>query len=456
MLDTKNITIAYIGGGSMNFGWKLIGELAGEEQLSGTVHLYDIDKQLSLTNEVIGNRLRENPNNKSNLIYLAVDTMEEALRNADFVILSITQGTLEEMVSDIHLPEMFGIYQAVGETVGPGGVIRAVRTLPVYIEIANAIKKCCPKAWVINLTNPMAPCLKTLYKTFPEIKAFGCSNEPFNAQELIADFVSKEYNIPQVYKREIKTNLVGINNFAWINEATYQGQDVMGIFKKNTDLYSNCGYERRTNEFKTNPFTSGNMVRFDMFLRYGVISAQGDRHTAEFCPPWYIKNPKVISSWKFSLISVNYLRKRKSERLLKSKRLMNGEEQLRIGPSGNDCILQIKALMGLNNLITNVDMPNMGQVSNLPTGCIVQTNALFSNNSIKPIISGALPDEIAGLTIRHIQNQDTIVKSVFEKDLDIAFNAFLNDSLMTADLASATELYKEMLSSSRAHLLYYC
>jgi len=98
MADNKNITIAYIGGGSMNFGWKLIGELAGEEQLGGTVHLYDIDKQLSLANEVIGNKLRENPSNKSNLIYLAVDTMEEALRNADFVILSINQGTLEEMV----------------------------------------------------------------------------------------------------------------------------------------------------------------------------------------------------------------------------------------------------------------------------------------------------------------------------------------------------------------------
>ena len=456
MADNKNITIAYIGGGSMNFGWKLIGELAGEEQLGGTVHLYDIDKQLSLANEVIGNKLRENPSNKSNLIYLAVDTMEEALRNADFVILSINQGTLEEMVSDIHLPEMFGIYQAVGETVGPGGIVRAVRTLPVYIKIAETIKKCCPDAWVINLTNPMAVCLQTLYKAFPKIKAFGCSNEPFSAQELIADFVSQELKITQTHRREIKTNLLGINNFAWINEASYQGEDVMGIFKKYTEFCSENGYEKRPNEYKSNPFASANMIKFDMFLRYGVIAAENDRHVAEFCPPWYLKNPKVVSAWKYSLISVNYLRKRKSERLLKSKRLMSGEEQLKIGASGNDCVAQIKALMGLNNLITNIDMPNMGQVSNLPIGAIVQTNGLLSQNSVKPVMAGALPDEICALTLRHVFNQATIVKSVFDKDLDIAFNAFLNDPLITTDLASATELYKEMLSSIRAHLLYYC
>lgn len=440
----------------MNFGWKLIAELAGEEQLSGTVHLYDTDKQLSLANEVIGNKLRENISNKSNLIYLATDTMEEALHNADFVILSISQGTLEEMVSDIHLPEMFGIYQSVGETVGPGGVVRAVRTLPVYIKIAETIKNYCPNAWVINLTNPMAVCLQTLYKTFPEIKAFGCSSEPFMAQELIADFVSKELAIPQISRREIKINLQGINNFSWINEATYQGEDVMGIFKKYTEMYAQEGYEKRPNEYKLNPYVSANMVKFDLFLRYGVIAAEGDRYVTEFCPPWYLKNPKVVSTWKFGLISVNHLRKRKAERLLKSKKLMSGEEQLKIGQSGSDCIAQIKALMGLNNLITNIDLPNMGQVSNLPIGSIVQTNALFAQNSIKPVMAGALTDEICALTLRHVYNQQTIVKAVFEKDLDIAFNAFLNDPLMTTDLASATELYKEMLSSIRAHLLYYC
>lgn len=440
----------------MNFGWRLIGELAGEEALGGTVLLYDTDKQLALSNEVIGNRLRENPGCKSSLIYLAVDTLEEALRGADFVILSISQGTLEEMVSDIHLPEMFGIYQSVGETVGPGGIVRGVRTLPVYIKFAEAIRSCCPSAWVINLTNPMAACLKTLYRVFPEIKAVGCSGEPFSGQELLADIASREYGIPQLHRREIKTNLLGINNFAWFSEASYQGESLVELFKKYAETYAQEGLEKRPNEYKSNPFASANMVKFDLFLRYGMIAAQSDRLSAEFCPPWYLKNPKVTAAWKFSLTSVNHLRKRKMEHLNRTKRLMSGEESLRIGGAGNDCVSLMKALLGLGNFITNADLPNAGQVSNLPMGAVVQTNALFAQNSVVPVMAGALPDEICALTLRHVYNQQTLVEAAFQKDLDIAFNAFLNDPLMTADLASATELYKEMLSSIRAHLIYYC
>jgi alpha-galactosidase len=456
MADAKNLNIAYIGGGSMNFGWKLIGELAGEEQLGGTVRLYDTDKQAALANEVIGNKLRENPAAKGGFIYLAADTLEEALKNADFVIISITPGTLEEIVSDIHIPEMFGIYQPVGDSAGPGGIVRAVRTLPVYIKIAEEIKKLCPDAWVINLTHPMSVCLGVLYKVFPQIKAFGSSSEPFSAQELLAELAAKEFGVSAVCKKEIKTNLIGINNFSWVNEANYQGNSLMDVFRKYAEICARTGYEKRAGEFKTNPYASANMIRFDLFLRYGLIPAQSDRYSAEFCPPWYLKNPKVVSTWKFGLMSVNYLRRRKSERLQRSKRLMSGEEQLRIGPSGSDCVLQIKALLGLGNLISNADLPNSGQVCNLPAGAIVQTNALFSHNSIKPVAAGTLPDEIYALTIRHVINQQTVIKSVFEKDLDIAFNAFLNDPLVTIDLASATELYKEMLSSIRAHLIYYC
>lgn len=455
MTDAKNIRIAYIGGGSMNFGWRLLGELAGEEALGGTVLLYDSDKTLALSNEVIGNRLREVPGCRSSFIYLAADTLEEALRDADFVLLSVTQGTLEELVSDIHLPEMFGIYQSTGESAGPGGIMRAVRTLPFYVKLAKTLQKLCPKAWVINLTSPMSVCLQSLYRVFPAVKAVGCSCDPFSGQELLADLAGREWGIPQVHRRDIKVDLLGIPGFAWYNEAFYQGESLTALFRKYAEEYAAEGYERRPGEYKSNLSASANRVRFDLFLRYGLIAAQSDRQTAEFCPPWYLKNPKVAASWKFNLASVNPLRKRKVEQLARSRRLMNGEETLRIGPSGNDCVAQIKALLGLGNLITNADLPNEGQVSNLPNGCIVQTNALFSQNSVRPVTAGALPDELCGLTLRQVYNQQTVLESVLKKDLDIAFNAFLNDPLMTADLESATELYREMLSSIRAHLIYY-
>lgn len=455
-IDEKKLKIAYIGGGSMNFGWKFIAELSGEEALGGTILLYDSDKQLSLANEVIGNKLRESSANKSNFIYLAVDTPEEALRGADFVIISISQGSLDENITDLHLPEMFGIYQATIDGNGPGGVIRAIRTLPEYIGFAEKIKACCPKAWVINLSNPMDGGIRTMLKSFPQMNVFGSSNAPFATQELLAELVCREYNLPCVYRRDIKVNILGIQHFSWISEATYAGEDILPIFSRFAQGVSVSGYERRAGEFKQNPNASAQMVKLDMFLRYGAIAAQNDNYLAESCPPWYIKTPKVAQSWKFGLQNASYMKKRRLEKLARAKKLMSGEEFLRVGASGTDCVLQIKAILGLNNLITNVFLPNAGQVSCLPLGAIVQTNALFSQNSVKPVTAGALPDELTALALRQVANQETLVKAVFEKDLDVAFNAFLNDPLMTLDLASATDLYKELLAGSRVHLLYYC
>ncbi|MBQ8728346.1 MAG: alpha-glucosidase/alpha-galactosidase [Oscillospiraceae bacterium] len=455
MSDNRSIRIAYIGGGSQNFGWQFISALSGEE-LEGTVMLYDIDKQLSLTNEVIGNKMREQETNKSDIVYIATDTIEDALTDADFVILSISEGTLDEKINDIYLPEKFGIVQSSAENAGPGGIIRGLRTIPSYIKIAEAIKEKCPDAWVINLTNPMNICLMTLYDVFPEIKAFGSTNEPFASTELIADFISKESNLPKVHRREIKTNLVGINGFSFFTEIYYNGEDVMDIYTKFNKNFSEMGYEKHTNEFKNNPLASGNLVKFDMFMRYNAITAADDRHVAECCPPWYLSTQKNAQNWKIGMMNSNYMKRRKLELADAAKKLMNGESELKTGYAGTDVVNQIKALMGMKNLVTNVDAVNKGQASNLPLGAIVQTNALISKNSVKPVVSGDLPEELMILAARQISNQKILMKAAKEKDLDIAFNAFLNDTLMTLPIDSATELYKEMLSGIRSHLIYYC
>ncbi|MGN0675314.1 MAG: alpha-glucosidase/alpha-galactosidase [Oscillospiraceae bacterium] len=451
----KRTTVAYIGGGSVNYGWKLFSELACEE-IYATVQLYDADKQLALANEVIGNKLRENPDCKSDIIYLAVDTPEDALKNADIVILSFTQGSMEEMVTEMHLPETYGIYQSAGEQTGPSGVIKALKTLPVYIKYTELIKKICPEAWVINMSNPMSVCMKMMYDVFPDIKLFGSTNELYPTIDLLVNICEKEFGVQQIRRRDIKFNLLGISGFCWFDEVTYDGSDVMPIFRSYAEKYYNTGYEIKPNEYKVNPFASANKIKFDLFLRYGYIPAVSDRVIADFCPTWYLKSPKTIANWKFSQTTVNYLKRLRLDKISRVKSLMNGSEQLRVGGGTTDCALQIRALMGLGNLITNVCMKNTGQVENLPMGAIVHTNALISKNSVKPVAAGKLTDEIYGLTIRHVINQDTIVKSVKERDLDIAFNAFLNDPLMSADLNDATELYKEMLSAVRTHLLYYC
>ena len=163
----ENIKIAYIGGGSRGWAWGLMSDLAACSDISGEVYLYDIDFQAAYSNEVIGNMFNECENAKSSWSYHAVKNIGEALNGANFVILSILPGTFDEMESDVHTPEKYGIYQPVGDTTGPGGIIRAMRTVPMYEYFAENIKKFCPSAWVINYTNPMTLCVKTLYRVFP-------------------------------------------------------------------------------------------------------------------------------------------------------------------------------------------------------------------------------------------------------------------------------------------------
>ena len=146
----ENIKIAYIGGGSRGWAWGLMSDLAACEEMSGDVFLYDIDYESAQHNEIIGNYYKDCEDTKSIWNYHAVPTIEEALTGADFIIISILPGTFDEMESDVHTPEKYGIYQSVGDTSGPGGIVRAMRTIPMYEEIAENIKKYAPDAWVIS------------------------------------------------------------------------------------------------------------------------------------------------------------------------------------------------------------------------------------------------------------------------------------------------------------------
>ena len=217
----SGIKIAYIGGGSRGWAWGLMSDLAACGDISGDVYLYDIDFQAARCNEVIGNKYRDAEGAKSIWNYHAVETIEESLTGADFVIISILPGTFDEMESDVHTPEKYGIYQSVGDTTGPGGIIRAMRTIPMYEYIAEKIRENAPDAWVINYTNPMTLCVKTLYRVFPKIKAFGCCHEVFGTQKLLVKVVEEMLHVENVDRHEIKVNPVSVNHFTWLTSATY-------------------------------------------------------------------------------------------------------------------------------------------------------------------------------------------------------------------------------------------
>ena len=161
--NIRELTVAYIGGGSRGWAWGFMMDLAMDADICGTVRLYDIDREAAERNQIIGSKISAHPDAAARWTYEVSDSLQEALTGADFVVISILPGTFDEMESDVHLPERLGIWQPVGDTVGAGGFMRAMRTIPMFVTIGRAIRDYAPEAWVINYTNPMSLCVRTLY-----------------------------------------------------------------------------------------------------------------------------------------------------------------------------------------------------------------------------------------------------------------------------------------------------
>lgn len=448
----SDITIAYIGGGSKGWAWTFMTDLSLEEQLSGTIRLYDIDKQAAENNQIIGNAISSDPARKGKWKYETCNSLQEALTGAEFVIISILPGTFEEMRSDVHCPEQYGIYQSVGDTTGPGGLIRALRTIPMFVEFAEAIKEYAPNAWVINYTNPMSLCVKTLYETYPDIKAFGCCHEVFGTQHLLAHMVEDMLGVSPIDRSEIQVNVLGINHFTWFDRASYKGYDLFPLFKAFSDKYYTTGYHKKDDNWMNTPFACNHRVKFDLFRKYDLIAAAGDRHLAEFMPPIYLKDSDTAQSWGFQLTSVDFRLKDLEERQKKSARYLNGEDTFGMTPSGEEGILLMKSLLGITRTISNVNIPNVGQISNLPYGSVVETNALFERDHIAPVYAGKLPESVLALVLPHVQNHEAIMKAAVTYDRKLALQAFCNDPLVTIDQKEASVLFDEMLENTKKYL----
>lgn len=444
------IKIAYIGGGSQGWARRLMSDLALEPRISGTVALYDVKMEAAVNNEKIGNMMTSQEEAVGKWDYKAVSTIEEALVDSDFIIISILPGSLEDMARDVHMPEKYGIYQSVGDTVGPGGIVRALRTIPMYVEIAEKIKQFAPEAWVINYTNPMSLCTRTLYEVFPEIKAFGCCHEVFETQHLLADMVQDMLGVTVESRKDIKVSVSGINHFTWLDQASYKHINLMPLYKQFAEKYQDTGFETEEGTWRESVFSSCHKVKFDLFKKYGLIAAAGDRHLAEFMPPVYLKNPETVKKWKFHLTPVEFRVNDYKKKISENRKIFTGEAGVQIEPSGEEGVDILLALLGIEDLTTNVNLPNQGQIPNLPTGAIVETNALIRRNHVQPVINAELPLDIANIVQRHILNQEAVLESALTNNKKLALNAFINDPLVAViPREEAENLFKEMLENTK-------
>lgn len=454
----KFIKIAYIGGGSKQWARVFMGDLAFVEGLSGEIALYDIDREAAIRNKQIGERINKLDYAVSKWDYVVCDTLAQALRGADFVICSILPGTFDEMEADVHLPEQYGVYQSVGDTVGPGGVLRAMRTVPLYEGFARAIAEHCPNAWVINFTNPMTICTKTLYDVFPQIKAFGCCHEVFHAQDFLCAVAHEVLGVPRPDRHEIYTDASGINHFTWITEANYKGVDLLKLLPAFMDKYYEIGYSERKgidpSDFKNDYFLYGNKVKMDLFRRYGALAAAGDRHLAEFLNnDWYLANPQTAEDWLFHLTPVSYRKQQQKRKIEESIAMASGKAPVSVVRSDEEAVSLMQAVLGMKKVVSNVNMPNVGQMTDMPLGTVVETNCVFDSDSVKPVVAKPLPTAVRNLVYRNAQNIDDCYDGIKRRDLDVIFQSFVNQPLCSSlSVDQARELFRRMITATQKYL----
>lgn len=437
-------------------------DLALTKGLCGEIALYDIDLYAAERNKKIGDRINADKRTVSKWKYSVCEKLETALDGADFVVLSILPGTFDEMQADVHLPEEYGIYQSVGDTVGPGGVLRSMRTVPLYEQFAREIARVCPKAWVINFTNPMSICTKTLYDVFPRIKAFGCCHEVFHAQEFLSCVAAEQLGISRPDRHEITIDASGVNHFTWITEANYKGTDLLALLPEFEKTYFERGYCEQLgfdkDDFRgDNPFLYGNKVKMDLFNRYGVLAAAGDRHLVEFLNgDWYLKDKKTVESWLYHLTTVDYRRKQQQERVDESELMASGAKPVNLVRSDEEATLLMQAILGNGKVVSNVNMPNRGQMPQMPQGMIVETNCVFDADSVKPVLANPLPPAVSALVYRNGMNIETCYRGIKNRNLDEIFASFVNQPLVcNLSVDKAKELFGRMLKATEKYLKDY-
>jgi alpha-galactosidase len=443
------IKICYIGGGSVGWAHVLMYDLALCPELAGEVRLYDIDYKRAELNATFGNKLQDHPDVVSKFKYRAVKTLASGLKEADFVFLSITPGDLNDMAKDIAIPAKFGILHPVGDTVGPAGHVRALRCCRLYAGFAKGIAEHAPKAWVINYTNPMTTCTRSLTKVVSSLKVLGCCHEVFGTQNLLSQLVEKYLGAPKPHRSEIKCDVTGVNHFTWITRATWNGQDLYPIVQKHIEQKGVVRpYTKKEALASGNVFFNKRQITFELFKRFGYLPAAGDRHLAEFVTG-FLKNEDEVYRWGIALTPVAWRKQKVVERLHLMKQRAAGKATIEIKHSGEEGIDQMLALLGRRPLVTNVNVENQGQIPNLPMGAVVETNAAFLPDRVQPVSCGPVPAPILGLISRHVHNQELIVEAALEADEDKAFAAIANDPLVTIPMDDAWKMTQQMLAATK-------
>lgn len=421
--------VTFIGGGSYSWGPTLLGDLALSETLAGQVCLMDINPIAGERLARLGQRYMTERNRPVEVVY--TPSLAAALDGADYVLLSITTGGLDAMRGDLEIPQRYGIHQAVGDTVGPGGIARALRNIPVILTIAGEMERRCARAWLINVTNPMTALCRAVTKS-TKVRAIGLCHELHSverrAQALLGTKSRPEWKV------------AGINHLPWI----------VGLSADTlADFSARMRRVPAPSTREDDPFQDNFRVKMDLLDLYGTFPAAGDRHVAEFFPA-YLSDPTAARErYGVRLTTIPDRESNQARSVEAVMRRLDGRDSVALRRSSEQAVPVIESLTGAGQGTFVVNVPNQGQIRGLPDDVVVECMATIDGSGIHPIEAPALSTAVLAWLHTHVAAQELVVEAALEHRLDKALQALLLDPLShRLRTADARDLLRDLVANN--------
>ncbi len=409
--------IAFIGAGSTVFAKNLIGDILSFPELAdSTISLFDIDPDRLHTSQIVARKVADaldvNPT-----IEASADR-RQALEGADYAIAMFQiAGYKPGTAVDFEIPKRYGLRQTIADTLGVGGIMRGLRTIPVMLDLASDMEELCPEATLLNYVNPMAILSWALNRASPIRNVGLCHSVQGTAEQLARDI--------KVPIEEINYICAGINHMAFYLQ-----------FERKTEHGPQDLYPLIRGVIEEDRVPAWNRVRYDMMQRLGYFVTESSEHFAEYVP-WYIKRdrPDLIERFHIPL----------DEYITRCENQIAGWEQLREFFENEDMPLAAERTHEygayiIHSLETgqprviygNVD--NRGLIENLPEGCAVEVPCLVDANGIQPTHIGSLPPQLAALMLTNINVQALTVEAAITHKREHIYHAAMMDPHTAAEL----------------------
>ena len=418
------IKITFLGAGSTVFVKNIIGDclLCDAIKSELEIALYDIDKARLEESYVLIDALNKNLNGGAAKVktYLGTENRKEAFRGANFIVNAIQVGGYEPCtVIDFEIPKKYGLRQTIADTLGIGGIMRALRTIPVMRDFAEEIEEVAPDAWLLNYTNPM--CMLTNYmQRFTKVKTVGLCH----SVQVCVDHLLAKLDLKEKYGDNYIAEIAGINHMAWLLKLTD---------REHNDIYPEI---RELAAKKNASGKHDDMVRFEYIKRLGYYCTESSEHNAEY-NPFFIKSryPELIEEYNIPLDEYPRRCVRQIERWAAQKDELFAGGNITHKRSGEYGSRIIEAM------VTNVpyqiggNVLNNGLITNLPAEATVEVPCLVDASGIHPTYVGALPTQLAAMNSSNIYPQLLTVEAAVEKSREKVYMAAMMDPHTGAELS---------------------